>query len=57
MSGHKHNTWIAITSGVSGSGSGTVSYTVTANTCTSVRTGTMTIAGETFTVTQGAAGG
>ncbi len=44
--------WITITSGSSGSGSDSVSYTVAANTDTSSRTGTMTIAGQTFTVTQ-----
>ena len=45
-------TWIGITSGSSGTGTGTVSYSVSANTATSSRTGTMTIAGQTFTVTQ-----
>ena len=44
--------WIAITSGSSGSGNGTVGYSVAANTGTSSRTGTLTIAGNTFTVTQ-----
>ena len=44
--------WINITSGSSGSGNGTVSYSVSANTGSS-RTGTITIAGKTFTVTQG----
>jgi uncharacterized protein (TIGR03437 family) len=44
--------WITITSGSSGSGSGTVEYSVAANTGTSSRTGTLTIAGQTFTVTQ-----
>ena len=47
--------WISITSGSSGSGSGTVNYSVTANTTASQRTGTITIAGKTFTVTQDAA--
>ncbi|KJU82724.1 secreted protein containing DUF1566 [Candidatus Magnetobacterium bavaricum] len=45
--------WIDITSGDAGTGPGQVSYTVPANTTTSERTGTMTIAGQTFTVTQG----
>ncbi|KJU82796.1 conserved hypothetical protein, membrane or secreted [Candidatus Magnetobacterium bavaricum] len=45
-------TWISITSGNYGSGSGAVSYTVAANTGTTSRTGTMTIAGQGFTVTQ-----
>ncbi len=44
--------WITINSGSSGNGNGTVSYTVSANTPTSQRTGTLTIAGQTFTVTQ-----
>jgi sugar lactone lactonase YvrE len=43
--------WITITSGASGSGSGTVGYTAAADTGTQ-RTGTITIAGQTFTVTQ-----
>jgi hypothetical protein len=47
--------WIRITSGSSGSGNGTVSYSVAANTSTSQRTGTMNIAGQTFTVTQASA--
>ncbi|KJU85026.1 conserved hypothetical protein, secreted, partial [Candidatus Magnetobacterium bavaricum] len=47
--------WITITSGSSGSSNGTVSYNVAANTATTQRTGTMTIAGQTFTVTQDAA--
>jgi hypothetical protein len=47
--------WITITSGSSGSGNGTVSYSVAANTSTSSRTGTMTIAGQTFTVNQSGA--
>jgi uncharacterized repeat protein (TIGR01451 family) len=44
--------WISITSGSSDSGNGTVHYSVLANSSTSSRTGTMTIAGKTFTVTQ-----
>ncbi|KJU87493.1 protein containing DUF1566 [Candidatus Magnetobacterium bavaricum] len=44
--------WITVNTGSSGSGSGTVAYSVAANTTISQRTGTMTIAGETFTVTQ-----
>ena len=47
--------WITITSGASGSGNGTVGYSVAANTG-AARTGTMTIAGQTFTVNQVAAG-
>jgi hypothetical protein len=44
--------WIAITSGVSGSASGTVSYTVASNMRPVARTGTMTIGGQTFTINQ-----
>jgi hypothetical protein len=45
-------TWIRLTSGGSGDGSGTVNYAIDANTTTSLRTATITIAGQTFTVTQ-----
>ena len=44
--------WLRITSGSSGSGNGTVSYTVDANCSASARVGTMTIAGFTFIVNQ-----
>jgi hypothetical protein len=47
-------TWITITAG-SGSGNGTVSYSVGANAGASVRNGTITIGGQTFTVYQGMA--
>jgi len=47
--------WITITSGASGSGNGTVNYTVGANSSAGSRAGTVTIAGQTFTVTQAAA--
>jgi len=43
--------WITVTSGSSGSGSGNVSYSVAANT-SSARSGTITIAGQTFTINQ-----
>ncbi|MGH9848676.1 MAG: BACON domain-containing protein, partial [Blastocatellia bacterium] len=46
-----NDSWITITSGGSGSGNGTAQFSVTANTGLQ-RTGTMTIAGQTFTVTQ-----
>jgi RHS repeat-associated protein len=36
----------------SGTGSGTISYAITANTSNTPRTGTITIAGQTYTVTQ-----
>ena len=48
-------TWITITKGASGTGSQTVSYSVAANTTNSARSGTLTIAGITFTVNQAAA--
>ena len=47
--------WLTITSGSSGSGDGTVGYSFTANPGTSTRVGTLTIAGQTFAVTQTAA--
>jgi hypothetical protein len=47
--------WITISSGGGGSGNGTVNYSVAANTATSSRMGTLTIAGQTVTVTQAAA--
>jgi Zn-dependent metalloprotease len=51
-------TFITVTAGASGTGNGTVSYSVANNTGTSSRTGTLTIAGQTFTVTQaGTTGG
>ncbi|MDQ3010585.1 MAG: beta galactosidase jelly roll domain-containing protein, partial [Acidobacteriota bacterium] len=49
--------WITLTSGFSGNGNGTVFYSVSSNTSTSQRTGTLTIAGQTYTVTQAGAGG
>jgi hypothetical protein len=45
---------LTITSGASYSGSASVAYSIAANTAQSARTGTMTIAGGTFTVTQAA---
>jgi hypothetical protein len=47
--------WITITAGASGSANGAVSFTVDANTTGAPRTGTLTIAGLTFTVDQAAA--
>ncbi len=44
--------WLIITSGSSGAGNGTVNFLIAANTTSNTRTGTMTIAGQTFTVTQ-----
>ncbi|HEX5070450.1 MAG TPA: BACON domain-containing carbohydrate-binding protein [Vicinamibacterales bacterium] len=47
--------WITITSGASGSGNGTVAFDVTANPNTTSRTGPISIAGQTHTVTQSGA--
>jgi len=49
--------FITVTSGSSGSGNGSVGYSVAANTGSAARSGTMTIAGQTFTVTQTGTGG
>src|SRR4029078_2529879 len=45
-----NTTWIMITSGASGSGNGTVGYSVVANEDLIPRMGTITIAGQIFTV-------
>ncbi len=50
-----NNAFILIDSGSIGSGNGTVSYSVAANTNASERTGTITIAGQTYTVFEGGA--
>ena len=47
--------WITLTGATSGNGNGSVPYNVAANTTTSQRVGTVTIAGQTFSVTQAAA--
>lgn len=44
--------WITITSGANGSGNSNVTYQVAANTTRATRTGTLTVAGQTVTVTQ-----
>jgi CubicO group peptidase (beta-lactamase class C family) len=44
--------WITVTAGSLNSNSGSVSYSVAANTSGSSRMGTITIAGQTFTITQ-----
>ena len=46
-------TWITVTSGAAGTGNGSVGFSV-ANNTGAARTGTMTIAGRTFTVSQAA---
>jgi sugar lactone lactonase YvrE len=45
------SSWITVTGGASGSGTGTVSYSITAND-NIARSGTITIGGQTFTVSQ-----
>ncbi|HLF84887.1 MAG TPA: PQQ-binding-like beta-propeller repeat protein [Blastocatellia bacterium] len=45
-------TWITLTSATSGSGNDVVTYILRDNLATSPRTGTISIAGQTFTVTQ-----
>ena len=49
-----HATWITIIAGASGTGSQTVTFSVASNTTPSSRSGTLTIAGITFTVNQSA---
>jgi hypothetical protein len=44
--------WMSLVSGGQGSGDGLVEYDVAANTSSSSRTGTLTVAGRTFTVAQ-----
>jgi hypothetical protein len=48
-------TWITLTAGATGTGTAAVNFTTAANTATTSRVGTLTIAGSTFTVTQAAA--
>jgi Zn-dependent metalloprotease len=52
-----NNSFITITSGASGSGNGTVNYSVAANVSSLPRSGSMTIAGLTFSVSQAGTGG
>ena len=47
--------WLSVTSGTSGSGNGTIAFSWAANTG-ALRTGALTIGGQTFTVTQAAVG-
>ncbi|MEW6733192.1 MAG: reprolysin-like metallopeptidase, partial [Acidobacteriota bacterium] len=49
--------FITVTSGATGTGSGTVNYSVASNSSTLPRTGTITVAGQTFTVNQDAGTG
>jgi formylglycine-generating enzyme required for sulfatase activity len=48
--------WLHITGDASGTGGGTVSYSVDANTTTHARSGTITVGGQPFTVNQAPAG-
>jgi Zn-dependent metalloprotease len=52
-----NNSFITITSGASGSGNGTVNYSVAANTASTSRNGSLTIAGLTHSVSQAGVGG
>ena len=49
-----HANWLTITSGASGSGNGTVQFNAQSNNGNNMRTGTMTVASQTFTATQAA---
>ncbi|MEP6570359.1 MAG: hypothetical protein ABJC10_11355 [Acidobacteriota bacterium] len=46
--------WITLTSGLSGSGNGAVAYSVATNNTTVARSGTLSVAGQSFTVAQAA---
>ncbi len=46
--------WLSITAGSNGTGTGTVAFAVTLNPTTAPRTGTLTVAGQSFTVNQAA---
>jgi hypothetical protein len=48
--------FVAVTSGSSGTAAGTVSYNVASNAAVSYRTGSLTIAGQTFTIIQSGTG-
>lgn len=50
-----NSSWITVTSGASNSGSGATTYTVAPNSSFTARTGTITIANQTITITQQAA--
>ncbi len=47
-----NDSWITVTGGASGTGNGTVRLSVQANSTGNARTGTVTIAGQTFTIQQ-----
>jgi hypothetical protein len=48
--------WITVTTGSSGSGPGSISFVVAPNNTPSSRTGTLTVGGQTFTITQAGGG-
>jgi len=48
--------WITLTGSTSGSGAGSVPYSVATNASTLSRTGIISVSGQSFTITQGAAG-
>ena len=47
--------WLTVTSGASGTGNGSVTFTAAANTTAEARTGTLDVAGQPFTITQAGA--
>jgi hypothetical protein len=47
--------WVTLDSGASGTGDGTLHYTVAANSATAPRTGSVVISGQALTISQGAA--
>ena len=47
-----NSAWLTVSGGASGNGNGTVTFNATANTSTAQRVGTLTVAGQTVTVTQ-----
>ena len=47
-----NESWITITTGVSGSGDGAIAYTVDSNSTIQTRSGTITVAGQTLAITQ-----
>ena len=51
-----NDAWITVTSGVSGTSTGPVGLTIAANTSATARTGTVTVAGQTLTITQSGTG-
>lgn len=53
-SASNNNSWISLTSGTNGTGAGpvTLSYSVVANSSYTSRTGSITLAGQSFTITQ-----